>query len=118
MLQILAETHDNIIATRAAGKLTHYDYGKILPLLVNLLRRYKKVSLFFEMEDVEDRQIKTFWDDVKLDVQHVNSYEKIALVGKKNWRVLIADLMKPFVKSEIKFFELAERDSAFDWLKK
>ncbi len=116
MLQILAETKDNIIATRAAGNLTHYDYGKFLPLLINLLRRYKKVRLFFEMEDVEGRQIKTFWDDVKFDVQHINCYEKIAMVGKTNWQALITDILQPFIKTEIKFFELSERDTALNWI--
>ena len=33
MLQILAETQDNLIATKAIGKLTEMDYGKLLPLL-------------------------------------------------------------------------------------
>ena len=118
MLQILAETKDNIIATRAAGKLTHYDYGKFLPLLINLLKRYKKARLFFEMEGVEDRQIETFWNDVKLDVQHANCYEKIAIVGKQKWQALIRNLTKPFINADIKFFDLAERDMAFNWLKK
>lgn len=54
MLQILAETEDNLIATKANNKLTKMDYDKLLPLLFNKLNQYNKIRWYFEMKISKD----------------------------------------------------------------
>ena len=39
------------------------------------------------------------------------------MVGEKKWQEWMTDLMKPFTKAEIKFFELVERNTALEWIK-
>lgn len=116
MIQILGETKGNLICTKATEKLTRRDYEKLLPLLINALRQYDKIRWYFEMENFKGWELKAFWKDVKFDLQHANAFEKITMVGEKKWQEWMTDLMKPFTKAEIKFFELSERDRAFNWI--
>ena len=117
MIQVLANTKDNIIATSADGGLTDADYKKLLPIMTNALKKFKKFRWYFEIVSFEECQMKAFWDDVKFDLQHIDCYEKIALVCDKKWHYLILRLIRPFIKTEINFFELEEKDKAFSWIK-
>lgn len=117
MLQILAETKDNLIATKSTGKLTEMDYGKLLPLLYDRLKRYKKIRWYFEMADFKGWKSIASWEDAKFDMQHANDFEKIAIVGENDWQQWMTEIMKPFTKAEIKFFELNDSDSALKWIK-
>jgi len=117
MLQILVQTEGNVIATKSIEKLTKSDYASILPILINRLQTYKNIRWYFEMENFQGWELKAFWQDVKFDVQHANDFEKIAMVGEKKWQGWMTDLMKPFTKAEIKFFELEERNTALEWIK-
>ena len=49
MLELLAFTHDNIIATKADGILQKNDYEKIRPLIHNIICMNKKVRWYFEL---------------------------------------------------------------------
>ena len=117
MIQVLAETKENIIATRAYGKLTDADYKKLLPIMTNALKKFKKICWYFEIVSFEEYQMKAFWDDVKFDLQHIGCYEKIALVCEEKWHYLILRLIRPFIKTEINFFEIDEKDKALCWIK-
>lgn len=118
MLQILGQTEENVIATKAIKKLTKSDYSTLLPILVSRLQTYKKIRWYFEMEDFQGWELKAFWQDVKFDMRHANDFEKIAMVGEKKWQEWMTDFMKPFTVAEIKFFEMKERDTALEWIKK
>lgn len=118
MLQILGQTEGNVIATKAIEKLTKSDYAVLLPVLINRLQTYKKIRWYFEMENFQGWELKAFWEDVKFDAQHANDFEKIAMVGEKKWQEWMTDLMKPFTEAEIKFFEMKERNTALEWIKK
>ena len=117
MLQILGETTENLIATKATGKLTETDYNKLLPLLNNKVDQYRKISWYFEMEDFEGWKVKAFWEDVKFDAKHANDFEKVAMVGEKKWEEWMTDLMKPFTSADVRFFDISKKKEALKWIK-
>ncbi len=116
MLQLLDFTQKNIIATKATGKLTEMDYGKLLPVLFNKMKDYGKVRWYFEMENFDGWELKALWEDVKFDIKHANDFEKIAMVGEKKWQEWMADAMKIFTSAEIKYFDLIEKEEAKKWI--
>lgn len=69
------------------------------------------------MEDFKGWELKAFWEDAKFDMQHANDFEKIAMVGEKKWQQWLTEVMKPFTKAEIKFFESADSSEALQWIK-
>ena len=117
MIQILEQTPDNIIATKATGKLTEADYNKLLPLLNNKIEQYRKIRWYFEMADFDGWELKAFWEDVKFDTKHANDFDKVAMVGEKKWEEWMTDLMKPFTSAEVKYFDSSQKEEAMQWIK-
>lgn len=123
MLQILATTQKNIIATRANDILGISDYEKIHPLIHNIISKGKKVRWYFEMDDCLISNSVGFWEDGtielnygKMNFTHSEDIEKIAIVGKLKWKEWMQSVMKPFSNAVIMYFSLAEREKAMEWI--
>ena len=116
MIAIIEQTKHNIIATRATGKLTLTDYKRLLPIMSNMIETHKKIRWYFEMENFEGWGLRAFWEDVVFDLQHANDYEKIAMVGDKQWEKWMTDLMKPFTTAQVRYYDLIDKDEALKWI--
>lgn len=123
MLQLLDFTHKNIIATSANDLLGIKDYEKIHPLIHNIINTGKKVRWYFEMDDGSASNPTGFWEDAsiemtytRLNFTHSEDIEKIAIVGTEKWKKLMHKIMAPFDNAEIKYFDIAERDKAREWI--
>ncbi|HUC79954.1 MAG TPA: STAS/SEC14 domain-containing protein [Flavisolibacter sp.] len=123
MLQLLDFTHKNIIATSANDLLGIKDFEKIHPLIHNIINTEKKVRWYFEMDDGTASASTGFWEDGSLQLTygtlnftHSADIEKIAIVGTQKWKKLMYEIMAPFEKAEIKYFDIAEREMAKNWL--
>ncbi|MCB0538708.1 MAG: STAS/SEC14 domain-containing protein [Chitinophagales bacterium] len=111
------QIQDNIIYTQATGTLTKEDYEKLLPVLKLLLEKHEKIRWLFSMEDFTGWEPVALWKDLQFDIKHVNDFEKIAMVGEKEWQKWLTNIMKPFTPAEILFFEVADREAALKWIK-
>lgn len=111
MIQILGYTQGNIIAAKATNELTKSDYEKLIPLLKVKIDQFKRIRLYFEMEDVK------VWEDFKCITKLKYEFEKIALVGETCQEHYITDLMEPFSNCKIKCFAFADKDIALKWMK-
>lgn len=123
MLQILATTQKNIIATRANDILGISDYEKIHPLIHNIIGEGKKVRWYFEMDDCLISNTVGFWEDGiielnygKMSFTHSEDIERIAIVGKVKWKEWMQSVMKPFSKAAIMYFSIAEKEKAMEWI--
>ncbi|MGA9326964.1 MAG: STAS/SEC14 domain-containing protein, partial [Salegentibacter sp.] len=70
-----------------------------------------------EMKNFHGWTPSAMWEDAKLDFEHKDNFEKIAMVGSEKWEDWLSQLMKPFTKAEIKFFKLEEKELAKAWIK-
>ncbi len=116
MISIRHQPNTNILETTAVGTLEQADYDRMLPEARKLIAQYGKVRWYFEMEDFDGWTAGTAWRDLKFDVQHLTDFEKIAVVGKKNWMDWATTLMKPFTTAEVKHFDLEEQAAARSWI--
>ena len=112
------EEKENIVYTVATEKLDDEDYRKIIPVIQEKIRKFKRVSWYFEMRDFKGWSPGAMWKDIKLDFRNRESFEKIAMVGSKDWEEKLTQLMKPFTDADIKFFDIEQRDEARTWIKK
>ncbi|WP_047420379.1 STAS/SEC14 domain-containing protein [Cellulophaga sp. Hel_I_12] len=118
MLQIIELTNDNVIASKAYGKLRKEDIEKIHPLIHAILDKGMKVRWYFEMDNFTGWDLPGLWEDLKMDTAHAKDYEKIAMVGDKKWQEWITQFMKPFTNAEIRYFDLADNKKAKEWIEK
>ena len=123
MLQVLAFTQKNIIATRVDDLMGINDYEKIHPLIHNIIDSGKKAHGYFEMVGGSISNTAGFWEDglneinySKLNFTHSEDIEKIAIVGEQKWERWMVSIMKPFTKAWVMYFSLADKEKAMEWI--
>jgi hypothetical protein len=114
MIQI--ETNENNLYMVATGKLTDKDYDQMIPLLRDKIEKFDKINWYFQMKDFKGWSLSAFWRDVKFDVKNKDRFKKIAMVGESTWQKVMTELMKPFTKAEIKYFNEMQAVVAKNWI--
>jgi hypothetical protein len=116
MIQINKTEKDNLISALISDKITKDDVEKIHSLIHIILENSDKVDFYFEMEDFEGYTLKGFWEDIKVDSAHISDYGKIAFVGEKKWQEWAAKATDFFTSSEVKYFDLENKEKAILWI--
>lgn len=116
MLQLLDFTQNNIIATRATGKVTGEDYERLKPMLDNITSKGQKIRWYYELQNEEGFDMGAILEDLKVDIQHASDYEKIAVVGDKKWQETVTKAFRPFTNANVHFFEMNEKQEARHWI--
>jgi hypothetical protein len=106
-----------VIGLQVSGKVTHQDYEQFTPKMEELIKQHGKIRVLFSMHQVQGFELHAMWDDMKFDYKHCNDIERCAVVGEKKWEERLIKLAKPFYRSEIKYFDAAQIDKAWAWLK-
>lgn len=117
MFQFIPVHEGNIYAVRVSGKLHHEDYQKFLPELEALLVPNEKIALLIELDDFHGSDLSAIKDDISFGLKHNDSFEKVAIVGEKKWQRWMTLFSSPFLKGDIKYFNRAELQDAWDWLR-
>lgn len=107
---------NNILFTIVREKVTEEDFNELKPALEKLISEYSKVCWYYEMENFDGWEMKTFLEDIKFSLSHRNDFKKIAMVGEKKWQEWMTDFMKPFTSAKIKYFRTEERIDARKWI--
>lgn len=118
MFQFIPVFEGNTIAVRASGKLSHDDYQQFLPKLEEQIKEFGKISILFEFEDFDGWDLDAAKDDYDFGMQHLDNFERIAMVGNKAWEQWMALIAKPFLPSgEVRYFNHENLQAAWDWLR-
>tara|TARA_E500000318_G_scaffold110533_1_gene126260 strand:+ start:5702 stop:6058 length:357 start_codon:yes stop_codon:yes gene_type:complete len=118
MIQLLNSEKDNLISAKISGKISKNEVEKIHSLIHEILKKNSKVDFYFEMEDFDGYTLKGFWEDIKVDSAHISDYGKMAFVGEKKWQEWAAKATDFFTSSEVKFFDLKDKELAKTWISK
>ncbi len=113
----IERTGDEFFLTlRAVGKLTHTDYETITPMLDSALEGVAspKIRALIDGTELEGWELRAAWDDFKLGLKHGKEFEKIAIVGNKDWQELAAKVGNWFISGEVSSFE--DEGEALAWL--
>ena len=109
---------DNVLWVKVNGKLSKEEYAELVPSWEQMIARYGKFRLLFQMEAGFDGwEPLAAWDDLKFSVSHRNEMERVAIVGDKKWETLVAKLGAVLVNSEVRYFDDSRLDAAQQWLR-
>jgi hypothetical protein len=113
------ELHDEgkVLAIKAKGKLAKQDYEAFVPKVEQLIQRFGKVRILFEMEDFHGWDAGALWQDIKFDIKHFRDIERLSLVGDRKWEKGMSVFCKPFTTAKVKYFDVNDADKAQDWIK-
>lgn len=106
-----------VIGLEVSDKVTHQDYEQFIPKLEALIKEHGKIRVLFLMHHIKGFELQAMWDDMKFDYKHCSDIERCAVVGEKKWEERLVKLAKPFYHSEIKYFDAAQLNQAWAWIK-
>ena len=116
-IELQEEADNKLLIISASGKLTKDDYKHFVPKIEELIRKFGKIRVVFEMRDFHGWDAGALWEDIKFDIRHFSDIESLALVGNKKWEKGMSVFCKPFTKARIKYFDLTELYKAYEWIK-
>jgi len=115
-IQFNEKNGGKILEVQVSGKLVHEDYQRFVPEFDRLLQQHGKLRLLFEMVDFHGWTAGALWDDIKFDLRHYASIERVAMVGETRWEKGMSVFCRPFTAAQVRYFDRAVISEARAWL--
>ena len=116
MLERLTGLPDGVIGFTAVGELHSDDYEHVLvPALEEQLSGGGKVRVVLVFPTFEGMSAGAAWDDLKMGVEHLTHWKRIALVTDIEWMIHVTHLFGWMTPGELKRFPLGEQADAVAW---
>ena len=116
MIELLDDMPAGVIGFEASGKLEADDYRNvILPALVRAAES-GEVRFLIVFREFQGMSGGAVWQDLKVGVEHLRAWKRIALVTNIEWMRHMTDLFGWMTPGETRTFSLAERDAAVTWV--
>ena len=118
MIEHLKDFPDNVLAFVCKGRVTRADYDAVLvPTVEDALKKYKKVRLYYETAaDFGGIDPGAIWEDLKVGMEHLTSWERVALVTDVEWIAHTMRLFSFLMPGEMKSFPTSEAAQARAWI--
>ena len=116
MLEQLTDLPEGLIGFTAVGKLHSDDYEHVLiPAVEQQLASGEKLRVVLVFPTFDGLSAGATWDDLKMGVEHLTHWKRIALVTDLEWMIHLTQLFGWMTPGEMKRFPLSERDAAIAW---
>lgn len=118
MITALEDLPEGVLGFEASGEVSGSDYEQVLvPAIERGLETNDKLRLIYVLgPDFEGYSAAALWDDTKVGMHHLFSFERIALVtDHETYR----HMFKGFgflIPGHVKTFDNAELDAAKAWI--
>jgi SpoIIAA-like len=115
MLSELTDVPAGVIGFEATGKLRAEDYRDILLPALERAARSGDVRFVIVIQDFDGLTPGALWQDLKIGVEHLRAWKRIALVTDIEWMTHMTALFGWLTPGEVKTFSLAQRADALAW---
>jgi len=118
MLEPIPNLPGNVAGFTAHGRVTGEDYEKVLiPIVEAKLQEHSKIRLIYHLgESVSGVDAAAMWDDAKVGIKHLSSWEKIAIVTDIDWIRNAVRLFGFAMPGSVKTFRASDLQTAIDWV--
>jgi len=100
---------------RAGGKLTHEDYQALIPVLEKAIASYGKISVLVELGEITGIEPRAILDEFAFDIRHFRDFDRLAVVGEKDWEDWMTRATNPLTPGEMRYFSSGEAAAAWTW---
>ena len=114
MIELLPQSHANILGFEVSGDVTKADYDVIVPAVQAQVDEAGSVRLLVDLQDFHTEKAEAWGADLHFGHEYHDSIERLAIVGNRKWQEWLARLAKPFYSRDARFFE--SRTEAWAWL--
>jgi len=116
MLQAMTGLPSGVLGFEADGELRAADYRDVLlPAIEAVIQRGEKVRIVLVFKSFDGMSGGALWQDLKMGVEHLTSWKRIALVTDIDWMRRLTDAFGWMTPGELKRFPLAECEDAIAW---
>lgn len=117
MLERIRQSSDPVLGYRIGGKLTRSELKRMKGEMLDSISRHGHVDLLLELHDIRLITPGAIWEDLKFDALHMRQIGRQAVVGDRRWHRWFAELSRPFIKGDSRYFRSDELESAWTWLR-
>lgn len=108
---------NEVLALHISGKLSEQEFDALALPLREYVQQVADPHLLMIMEHFTGwKSTAAFWKDIKLDVQYIGKFERIAIAGDRKWQQWATRLLNPLTRSRMRFFDLDDTDEAWNWI--
>jgi len=116
MIERLDGVPEGVLGFRAHGELHASDYRDVLlPALDGVVTSGGKVRVVLVFDEWDGMTAGAVWQDLKVGVEHLTKWEKIALVTDVGWMRHATNLFGWMTPGAVKVFAESELDAASAW---
>jgi len=116
MIKMLSDVPAGVIGFEVSGKIEGEDYRDVVVPAVEQAAESGDVRFLIVFPDFEGMSGGAVWQDLKLGVQHIGAWKRIALVTDVDWMTHLTSLFGWMTPGETKTFALDQRDEAIRWV--
>lgn len=116
MIKMLSDVPAGVVGFEVSGKIQAEDYRDVVVPAVEHAAESGEVRFLIVFPDFEGMSGGAVWEDLKLGVQHIRAWKRIALVTDVDWMTHLTALFGWMTPGETKSFSLDRRDEAMQWV--
>ena len=107
---------DGVIGFDASGKIAAEDYRDVVVPALEQAAKAGDVRFLIVMRDFDGITGGALWQDLKMGVEHLRSWKRIALVTDIGWMTHATDLFGWMTPGETKTFPRDQQEQAIQWV--
>ena len=116
MIRMLNDVPAGVVGFEVSGKIQAEDYRDVVVPAVERAAEAGDVRFLIVFPDFEGMSGGAMWQDLKLGMQHLRAWKRIALVTDVDWMSHLTALFGWMTPGETKVFSLDQRDEAIKWV--
>lgn len=116
-IKLIPHKPDKIVGLNIDGKIEAQDIDLVAKSIEQKLKLGGKLRIYAEVNNWSGMSLEAFIKDLKFSLQHLQDFEKEAIVSDRRWLESLAALGNTLFSSiEVKHFTFAEKDKALEWI--
>jgi SpoIIAA-like len=116
---MIEELHDlpgNVVGFEASGEISASDYRDVVLPALERAFTAGEVRFLIVMRDFKGMSGGALWQDLKVGIEHLRGWKRIAIVTDVEWVTHLTGLFGWMTPGETKVFPLDQRDQAIAWV--
>ena len=117
-IHFLQTTSEDVFAYEVDGRLRERDIKSALTELKPYFEKEGKINVLARMKNFHGFDLLSIFDDnlIRVKLKAPSKIAKYAVVGAKPWMRNLLELVNPLVSTDIRTFDAAEEDAAWEWV--
>lgn len=118
MIDLITGLPENVLGFTAKGRVTAEDYETVvIPAVEKKLAKFPKVRCLYHIGDeFESYEAGAMWDDAKVGLGHITSWEKFAVITDVEWIRIMCRMFGFIMPGRVRIFDNKDLKSAIEWI--